>query len=433
MTRTRLTDLRAEDGIAIVVAVLLMAIMLMMGLGAMSLVDGQSKLTAKQRQRETSFNISEAALNAQITQISHHWPGKNGATEPGVAFSACPGGTYCPGGNELTSLVPGADSNVAVTWKTNVYDNNANLSGFFADSRVVGTPCGCDENGDGKMWVRAQATVRGKTRVVVSLVQQQMQAESVPHAAIIAGALTITNNGNHGQPIIDANGGIVGVRCEVPPGAGSGGPPESSSAPCLGQPLGVAPTKTDAAWDDLLNQQIDGFQTSQQKYSPAPVFTQDQVDRFIATARAQSTYYTGCPSSLAGAVVVINTTGTCSYTGNAQWNTKADPGFLLLLNANSALSLNGGVNYYGVIYHENAGTPPTLGSAPQSTATLISVHGNAKVIGGVIIDGMGRMEIGSSGSQESNIEFDDHGYDAVQSYAGAGIIQNSWREIQPGQ
>jgi hypothetical protein len=31
-----------------------------------------------------------------------------------------------------------------------------------------------------------------------------------------------------------------------------------------------------------------------------------------------------------------------------------------------------------------------------------------------------------------NIHFDDHGYDAVQSLAAAGIVQNSWREITPG-
>jgi hypothetical protein len=130
--------------------------------------------------------------------------------------------------------------------------------------------------------------------------------------------------------------------------------------------------------------------------------------------------------------VVIDASAACSYTGNPEWNTQADPGFLLLLNANSSLSLNGGARYYGIVYHENAGTPPTLGSTPQSTATLISVHGNAKVVGGVIIEGMGRMEVGSSGNN-SNIQFDDHGYDAVKSYAGAGIIQNSWREIQSGQ
>jgi hypothetical protein len=55
--------------------------------------------------------------------------------------------------------------------------------------------------------------------------------------------------------------------------------------------------------------------------------------------------------------------------------------------------------------------------------------GNTLINGGVIIDGPGRMDAGESGM---NIHFDDHGYDAVQSLAAAGIVQNSWREITPG-
>jgi Tfp pilus assembly protein PilX len=431
MTRTRLAHLRGEEGIALVVAIMLLALMLALALGTMTFVDNQSALTAKQRQRETSFNVAEAALNAQVTQISHHWPGMDGVTNPAVAYAACPGGNFCPVSSELTSLVPAADSKVAVTWRTNVYDNATGLDSFYADSRVGAGVCGCDANGDGKMWVRAQATVRGRTRTVVSLVQQQTQPESVPHAAIITGSLSILNNGQHSGPIIDANGGIVAVRCSVPVGAGQNGvPAESASTPCLGQPLGRAPTQSDSQWSSLLTDQIDGFASAQQSYPAASVFSQDQIERFIATAKAQDTYFTGCPSSLAGRVVVVNTTGTCSYTGTAEWNTTADPGFLLFLNAASSLSLGGNTRYNGIVYHANMGQPPALGSGPQSSAPLISTSGNTLIHGGVIIDGPGRMEAGESGM---NIEFDDHGYDAVVSYAGAGIIQNSWREIRAGQ
>ncbi|HMJ32720.1 MAG TPA: pilus assembly PilX N-terminal domain-containing protein [Baekduia sp.] len=436
MTKTRIRLLHDEDGVAIIVAVVLMALMLAMGLGAVTFVDGQSKLTGAQRQRETAFNVAEAALNAQITQISHHWAGKNGAndggttTHPTIGFLPCPGGAFCPSSGELTSLVPGADSNVAITWRTNVYDNSGTLGDYFADSRV-GNQCGCDYNNDGKVWVRAQATVRGRTRVIVSLVQEQTQAESVPHAALITGTLTIRNNGLHNGPIIQSNGGIVAVRCDVPDGAGQpGGPPaETASEPCLGQPLGRAPTRTDADWNDLLNNQISGFQSHVDKYSAAPVFSQDQITRFVNTAWAESTYFEGCPSSLAGKVVVVNTTGNCSYSGSDAWNTTAAPGFLIFLNANSSLTLGGSTQFNGVIYHANMGVPPTLGSPTQSSASLIITSGTTLINGGVIIDGPGRMDAGESGL---NIRFDDHGYDAVRSLAAAGIIQNSWREIQPG-
>jgi type IV pilus assembly PilX-like protein len=406
--------LKQEDGIALVVAVLLMAMMLSLALVAINLADGQARTTAQQRQRESAFNVAEAALNAQVTQLSQHW-----ADVSGSATLTCPGSTYCPSSAELTSLIPSADSNVPVIWKTSVYDNIGSLADYFADS-LVSTQPGWDSNGDGKVWVRAEATVRGHTRVLVSVVQKQTQLESVPHAAIVAGALTIENNGQHSDPIIDANGGLVAVRCPVIDG---------ESEPCLGQPLGSAPTKTPAQWSALLTNQIDGFSSAQWGYQPPSLFTQDQIYRFIATAKAGGTYYTSCPSTLAGAVVVVDTTGNCSYTGSATWNTQPDPGFLIFLRATSSLKLGGTTTYNGIIYHANMGTPPILNSATPSNASLIITSGNTLINGGVIIDGPGRMDAGESGM---NIHFDDHGYDAVQSLAAAGIIQNSWREIQKG-
>jgi type II secretory pathway pseudopilin PulG len=408
--------LKQDDGIAMVVAMLLMGMMLSLGLVAIQLADGQAKTTSAQRQRESSFNIAEAALNAQVTQLSQHW-----ADISGTGTGACPGATYCPASSELTSLIPGADSNVPVTWQTKVYDNTApQLSGYFSDSLAAGVVDTWDKNDDGKVWVRAQATVRGRTRVVVSLVQKQTQLESVPHAAIVAGALTIENNGKHSEPIIDANGGLVAVRCPVV---------FNEPDPCLGQPLGSAPTKTPEDWADLLTDQIDGFATAQSSYPAPSLFSQDQIYRFIATAKAGGTYYTSCPSTLAGEVVVVDVTGTCSYTGSTTWNTQPEPGFVIFLRASSALSLGGTTTYNGIIYHANMGNPPILSSATQSSGSLIMTSGNTLINGGVIIDGPGRMDAGESGM---NIHFDDHGYDAVQSLAAAGIVQNSWREITPG-
>ena len=419
----RRLDLRAEDGIAVTVAVVLMAFMLILGLSAAVFVDGQSKQTADQRQRETSFNVAEAALNAQVTLISHHWAGTNGTTVPGVAFTQCPGGTFCPPSSELTSLVPSADTKVTIVWKTNVYDNTGGLAAHFADSRITNpAQCGCDANGDGKVWVRAEATVRNKRRVIVSLVQKQTQAESVPHAALISGSLTIRNNGLPTGAIIESGDGVVAVRCSVIP-------PESSGGECLGQPLGTSPTQTTDKWDDLLNNQITGFSGAVQNYDPAPVFSQDQIYRFIATAKAESTYYTSCPTTLTGHVVVVDAAVNCVYQGTEEYNTQTDPGFLLFLNASSTLTLSGTTIYNGIIYHGNMGTPPILGSPTQSSGSLIITSGNTLIRGGVIIEGPGRMDAGESGL---NIQFDDHGYDAVRSLADAAIVQNSWREIQPG-
>jgi hypothetical protein len=410
---------KEEDGIAMVVAMLLMAIMLSVGLVAVRLADGQSRTTSAQRQRESSFNIAEAALNAQVTQLSQHWSDIAVATGVGTCSDATTGG-FCPSSSELTTLIPAADSNVPVQWQTKVYDDSGLLDGYFSDSRAASVTDSWDKNDNGKVWVRAQATVRGRTRVIVSLVEKQTQLESVPHAAIVAGKLTIENNGKHTEPIIDANGGLVAVRCQWQ---------LDEAEPCLGQPMGTPPTKTPADWSALLTDQISGFQTAVPNYPSPTLFTQDQITRFIATAKAGGTYYTSCPGSLAGDVVVVDVTGNCSYSGSVEWNTQAEPGFLIFLRSSSSLTLGGTTTYNGIVYHANMGSPPTLSSPPQSTAPLIITKGNTLINGGVIIDGPGRMYAGESGM---NIHFDDHGYDAVQSLAAAGIVQNSWREIQPG-
>ena len=52
--------------------------------------------------------------------------------------------------------------------------------------------------------------MRGKPRNVVARLRLEQLSESVPQTAVVAGALSITNNGNHGgTPIIDATGSQV--------------------------------------------------------------------------------------------------------------------------------------------------------------------------------------------------------------------------------
>jgi len=45
----------------------------------------------------------------------------------------------------------------------------------------------------------------------------------------------------------------------------------------------------------------------------------------------------------------------------------------------------------------------------------------------VIVDGNGGMLAGGSGV---NIVFDDRAFQNLKSYGGAGLVQNTWREIR---
>ena len=117
-----------------------------------------------------------------------------------------------------------------MTWTTKVRDNGGALATAFDPTKADLAQTGCtsppvlrdhactyDANGDRELWVQSQAIVRGKPRNVVARLRLEQLAESVPQTAVVAGALSITNNGNHGgTPIIDANGSQVVVRCTNP-------------------------------------------------------------------------------------------------------------------------------------------------------------------------------------------------------------------------
>jgi hypothetical protein len=421
-----LARLRAADGIALPIAMILMMIMLGIALALASYVDVQSAQTRKERSREVTFNLAEAALNAQVYQLAQGWPGTSAG-----AYGTCTqaGGTKCPAPSALANLIPSVDTTSGATWQTNIYDNQSPIDTFFSDSRVPGDAVGWDKNGDGKVWVRAQATVAGKTRTVISLVRTQMQSEAVPHAALIANSLNITNNGQHQTSIIapgDNAQGAVDVRCSL----------LQDGSTCLGQPW--SPGQTYDSWYQLVSTQI-----NPPAWNPGwtqPTFTQDEINRFIATAQAFGTYYTSCPTDaqLTGNVVVVaGNVGNCSYQGSNTYNSQLQPGFLLFLNSGSTLTFGGCSTFYGVVYY---GNQPSPAGGAQNSGTAISVQGNATVDGGVLIDGPAALDAGSSGNgiqcgaaTGHNIVFDDHGFDAVQSLASTNIIPNSWREIQPGQ
>jgi hypothetical protein len=66
-------------------------------------------------------------------------------------------------------------------------------------------------------------------------------------------------------------------------------------------------------------------------------------------------------------------------------------------------------------------------NAQNSSGTVAEVHANGVIHGGVLVDGNGVFDAGSS---KENVIFDDNAYNAVKSYGTAGIIQNTWREIR---
>jgi hypothetical protein len=65
----------------------------------------------------------------------------------------------------------------------------------------------------------------------------------------------------------------------------------------------------------------------------------------------------------------------------------------------------------------------------------VSLGGTPVIFGGVLIDGNGVANIGSSGGSGSltgNVIFDGNAFPVAQTIANAGVIQNTWRELPKG-
>ena len=69
-----MTHPRSEEGFALISAVVLLTVMLGLGMGLLLFTDNQQRASLREQGTESSFNVAEAALNAQVGQISRAWP-----------------------------------------------------------------------------------------------------------------------------------------------------------------------------------------------------------------------------------------------------------------------------------------------------------------------------------------------------------------------
>jgi hypothetical protein len=386
-------------------AIILLAVMLALGLAAFAFVDEQQRQSMVERQSESAFNLTEGALNSTVFALSSQWPGP-GAGVAGSGITPWPTCTQtstdsrCPPPSTLQNTFASPDTaDGSATWQVQVFDNGVDSSGnssisYYSDSTTTAQP-NYDADGDGRVWVRAAANVKGHQRVLVSLVQVQQQQETLPHAAVIAGSLQVSNNGR--KVLIDTQGpgsfaAPVAVRCT-----------SSSNPNCLVYDASKGQISPD---------------TTQTGYTGGSSLSAAALARLKTTATDNGTFFSTCPATLPSGPVVWIDSGNCSYTANGTVNSQFAPGVLVINNG--TLTLGGTLTFYGVIYAVNA---------QASSGTVVTVQGNVSVQGGIVIDGNGGLLAGSS---QVNVVFNDSAFQAVKSYGTAAGIQNTFREIPHG-
>ena len=463
MTRSALLHRVADErGWVLVSATILTLIMLSIGLVAAGLIDNTNRRVREQRERETSLNVDEGVLYAQSLVLQTAWPSSAGTNPitgqpqyyPPTCTTADSANVHCPNAASLAAANAGGsnaiftniDAQAKVTWTTKVRDNGGSLATAYdpllADNAQAGCAkplnfpsdaCTYDANGDRELWVQSQAFVRGKPRNVVARLRLEQLAESIPQTAVVAGAVSITNSGNHGgTPIIDATTSQVVVRC------------------------------SDAADKDCANYEAGQIvpRNPIPDTTTPPLMSAEQLQRFKQRAIMDGKYYPGCPTSpydLSGKVVWVEgctsppnltskvPTTPCGPTKPPGLdpdcvNSATSPG-ILIWHCGLA-DMAGGWTYRGLLYVANnsdgtcapslpaKGTnPPTCSSQPATQPEdAITTNGGFGVWGAVAVDGNACLKLGSNGVQ---VSYDASIFGAVQSYGTVGLVQNTWRELDP--
>ncbi|HEX4759914.1 MAG TPA: hypothetical protein VH256_03900 [Thermoleophilaceae bacterium] len=408
MTEMLKKRMREEDGWLVVTAVMVISMMLGIGLAIFSTVGTQQSESRKERNRDSAFNLAESALYSQAFILSKNWPATN--ANPGwTCTQTVTTDGLCPSFSSLQNSVDGAsiaDLKTGIQWKIQVRDN-ANQTDYDTNptsSTYAPNQVAYDADGDHRLWVRADAWSQGRERSLVALLQLEQFKEPFPQNVITAGHFQTDNQGN--KSLINtqgdsATGSQVVVHCvstdptcaDYNAGKGQVDPPRVTYAP--------APTGT----------------------SIPTAMTPSQINRFQIAAQSNNTYFTSCPSTLAGGVVFIDfpsysSANTCTYTGNDTWNSSASPGLLIIRNG--IISLGGNTTFYGLIYAPN----------PSCTSDfLVQTQGNTHIFGGVAIDCAGGLDVGSS---HENVTFMSSAFNNLKTTGAAGLVQNTWRELPAG-
>jgi type II secretory pathway pseudopilin PulG len=394
--REPVVSLRDESGIALVVALMISLLLLAAGLGLLAFTDGQAKATGTERVRESVITLSEGALNAQANLLSAAWP-----DTPDKAFAPCTDASTsvtCPNpGNLIRGFTSREFTNGgSVTWHISVRDNA--LGSYYDDSATASQPA-WDASGpsgggpDGIMWLRAQASIRGSSRTLVSLVQATPITQAFPRGVVTAGHFHTTNNGN--KILVDTSGG-PGLLARCSPGAG--GPARGNS--CLD-------------YDVTKGQVWPNSWTADPSLPDA--MTASDISSLRNRARAAGTWYSGCPASLPSAPLVFIESGDCSYSSSTQYNSASSPGLLVIYNG--TLTFAGGTIFYGLIYAPNAG---------GLTGNVITLAGESQSYGAVVVDGAGGVSVGGS---KLSLVYDPNVFNLVTTTQTINVIANSWREL----
>ena len=246
--------------------------------------------------------------------------------------------------------------------------------------------------------------MRGEKRAIVAWVKIEDRIVAFPRYAILAGYIHGKNSGGHGgRPLVNSTGSLgIAVRCS-----------QSPQSSCID----LNPTK---------GPQLQPPGNYQLQYPNPIAIDQEELLALEEVAKANGTWYQGCPSNPNGDVVYVKNAGTCRYTNSAPaapggskcCNLSSNPGLYVI--ERGSVDFGGNIEFWGVVYNANLDN--------SANERLVETSGTSAIRGGVIVDGNGGVYAGSSGD---NIVYNSFAFDDIKAVGTAGVVQNTWHEIVP--
>jgi Tfp pilus assembly protein PilX len=417
--------LQQESGSALVAAIMILAIISMLGVVVAQAAIVQSHQTGNERTGEMAFNLAESALDAEASLLQKSWPSSSATaypvcTQASTASSTCPQGSISNG----YSTAYAGSGFASPTWSVQVIDDNvpgvADQS-YYSDAILSNPNLLHYDSGnppDNQLWIRADATIRGQHRIVVASIGRQTDVITLPQSVVTSGGISTSNNGN--KVIIEAKDssgsgltGSVNVRCDGTPGF-------SNSNNCVG-------------WDPKQGQldPASAYQTDYQDPSNnLQALSNGVLEQLRESAQAANTYYPAgtCPAYGATGLLFVEN-ANCSYqgTGGVPWGSDTSPAALII--ASGTLTFGANVNFYGVVYladGQETSVPSNGVCTSAQQNNVFTVQGGGAIHGGLFVDKCGTVD---AGDKAFDIVYDVKAFGGVKSYATPTLALNTFKIV----
>lgn len=423
----------------VVTAVLVMAIMIPIGLALLAIVDTQARDSGLERTRDRAFNLADSALNSAAFSLGRGaWPAAAGSAPSntgatgssmtcGLASYGATLGAATNAGSATARLQPNLNASyddssyTGATWQINVCDNDLSGGGpTIWREDLLTSSLNFDQNADEFVWVRSEARVDGRRRVLAALVRVEETPAFSSKYGLITGRVNavltntagaVLNGGLVGNlvsgllgsdPLVgpdptDATTGVTAVRCGALDGclAGAIGGLSSSVAP-LSTLIGggklvqtTSPTATSVATIGQLKQQAINSGTYVATNAGSATTTSPPDCAIPAAANADTVVYidqvgtTGTAGTSLGPgdqYCVLNVAENKTYKALV-----IGSGRVVLRGDNSTAA--GTVNTFrGLLYALNS-QRASLGDAALPGREVVRIDRGARVVGGVAADG----------------------------------------------